>query len=440
MTIFDNFATRRRNHREDNDDVHCGDTYVSIDGGKTWRFSTSYIYRAKTLGLRPYKKLESCADSTHPGPPYRSGGFLSIHKYVDDLVVKGSGDIQHGNYMYRGGFVPSPQINTALGVNYTSGNLFACYEDETGPLVSFGDVDAYGATGWKRFRPGNPTADAAVFIAELKDVPRMLRGTAKFFQERWKNFKGMNSGLSARALSDHWLNTQFGWLPFVNDLRKFYKAFKLSRTLYENMRRDNGRWLKKGGTVLEDTSSEVVKTMTSTGHWPALPTALMAPGATGSYTLTDVLYKRIWFEARFRYYIPDLGSSYWNMRAHAALFGLKPNPAVIWELIPWSWLVDWCSNAGDVMANFDTNLAENLVAKYAFVMGTTEHAVQCHSRLNLWNGPVHNYWTFKYTRKARSSACPYGFGLTSESLNARQWSILAALGFSKQKGRWSTDH
>jgi hypothetical protein len=113
------------------------------------------------------------------------------------------------------------------------------------------------------------------------------------------------------------------------------------------------------------------------------------------------------------------------------LYGLKPNPALIWELTPWSWLVDWCSNVGDIISSMDTGWAENLAAKYAFVMKSHTEMYVSSSTVHLRDGDISDAWTFPYEWKSREGASPFGFGLTGLDFSDRQWSILSTLGISR---------
>jgi hypothetical protein len=119
----------------------------------------------------------------------------------------------------------------------------------------------------------------------------------------------------------------------------------------------------------------------------------------------------------------------WNAAVH--LFGLKPSPSVLWEIIPWSWLIDWCSNVGDVIDNLSARALDNLAAKYAYVMGTKKQEVTLISVADFYNGPQTETWSGTFTRKLRQEASPFGFDLSSDMFSARQWSILAALGISR---------
>lgn len=433
---------RFRKHISPSQPVFCGTTYYTTDRGVTWKKSTDFTYNPSANG-RVNSEGECCLDELHPGPPYRTGGPFNLFRYSDDHTVRNSGTYTAMytttvGYRYVGGFISTqPPGVPGAGITLVQMNQQL---DGSGVLDSYGDVSSYGATGWKRFRPGNPTADLGVFLGEIRDVPRMLMGTAKYFRDLWKSMGGSRSAFAPKAVADQWLSTQFGWMPFISDLRKFYKAYVTLDERLARIKRNNGKWTKHHGSVLEtSTANSFTYQATQTGHWPALPSPLYSnPSSTGTLQIHDRSSRTVWFEGCFRYWIPDIGTSQWERRAIAEIFGIMPNPSLIWELTPWSWLVDWHSNVGDVIANMSTGWAENLAARYAYVMGTTIYHRDVESTIKLKNvGTLHATWSYPVEFKSRTGASPFGFGLSSEDLSARQWSILSALGISRSSARFS---
>lgn len=392
--------------------------------------------------------LEESWDENHGKGPYNVGGPLNLWKYqIDPMMVYPCPELRitYGawDYKYVGGFstrwVPNDEMQ--LGVRFIS-EVFSpqwYYSQDPQPRSSdgahtWGDVSSYGPTAWKKYRPGKSVADAGVFIGEIRDVPKMLRKSARYFRDLWVAKWGRTPRKKFRSAADQWLNTQFGWLPFLSDLRKFYQAYRDTERIIAQIRCDNGQWIKRGGTVDQQEESEVVlkETEAHMSHPALIPQFYAGPPSGSWYQLTKSSGQKVWFEGRFRYWIPDTTSVAWNARAIAEIYGIYPNPALLWELTPWSWLVDWGTNVGDVFSNLDTGLAENLAAKYAYVMGTkyTKYTLESKPCFATGYSPTHT-WVYELTRKTRVQANPFGFGLTDLDLTARQWSILGALGITR---------
>lgn len=387
---------------------------------------------------------EHCYDSVNSGPPYLTGGPFNKWDFQNgawqesrESLIKATytPTSPDREYSYTGVFTPGwfPPSGWTSTVNLP----YLCTETGLGNsdgTNTWGDPSSYGATAWKRYRPGRSGADLGVFLGEAKDIPRMLRTTAKGFSDAYRRQFGRSPKASAKKAADHWLNTQFGWLPFLSDMRKFYKTWHTSDKMLKQLVKDNGQWIKRGGTIVTDESQSLYSSNDKTcNHRPALQALYFVGNKSnaGTSRITLVQRSKVWFEARFRYYIPDIQDVIWSKRALAHLYGLDVNPCLLWELTPWSWLVDWFSNVGDVISNLDTGFITNLAAKYAYVMGTTEKCYRVTSTANFLQGPHTVTWDFSLMRKARVAANPFGFNLTWSALTPRQWSILSALGISR---------
>lgn len=379
---------------------------------------------------RDYFRTELCQDELHPGPPYKTGGPFNKWDIEDGgLTVMNSSTYEQiknvwYRYRYQGGFVcnESPEsIFPDLASHDYMNDL---------SVLEMGDVEGFGAEAWNKFKPGQPTSDLAVFLAELKETPRMLMTSAFAFNNVYKALRsGAQTGKKmSKTAADNYLNTQFGWLPFLGDLRRFYETCKDLDKLINQLKRDQGQWVKRAGTV--GRSEETIRDdgYNATKHYPYLG-SLWSSYPHGSSRVTVKKFQDVWFAGRFRYVIPTFDGSTSRWQQAAYLYGLRVSPSVVWNLTPWSWLVDWFSNAGDVIANWETS--DTIAAKYAYVMGTTKLEGTVNSMYNLITGPINATWKYKWTRKSRVPASPFGFGLSPDAFTGRQWSILSALGITR---------
>jgi hypothetical protein len=114
------------------------------------------------------------------------------------------------------------------------------------------------------------------------------------------------------------------------------------------------------------------------------------------------------------------------------VFGLTIGPAELWEAMPWSWLIDYFSNAGHVLSNMQNGVVGDVVAEEAWVM--RKHITQATQVSSLvWNDgsmAVGSITAMSET-KCRLRANPFGFGLSTDDLSGRQIAILGALGISR---------
>jgi hypothetical protein len=340
----------------------------------------------------------------------------------------------HGTRTYVGGFITTaPPWDTDPTSTYntvTIPNLVDPTSDQ---------MDGWGTTGYNRAKPGKSPAGLGQFFYELNRVP-----TPPFVPLK------ATSGSPIQAIKDHvsdyrnlgkeYLNVQFGWFPFLRDVLRWVEAQERMAEHLAQLRRDNNRWVKRTATVLADNPDDTVLTGSSWGvsPYPVLWSEIYTGAPIPTYRTTYKKEGRIWFVGRFKYYIPDISTPQWERRARRKLNGLDLTPQLLWEVMPWSWLIDWFTNVGDLISNMSENAAENLVVDGACVM---HHYLRTATYETFRYGghagqPKNVLISAKSTRvvetKARAPATPFGFGLKSADLSTKQASILAALGMTTQ--------
>lgn len=366
----------------------------------------------------PYR--EECVDGLHPGPPFRSGGGLWLRRARYTHWPSGDDDYFHTlGRSYSGRFTTG-----YFGQNPEStGSGPGLYEPNLVLPSHTGD----GAVGWNRFKPGKPYVDLGQAIGELHQIP-----TLPTYIARMGFFKNLGS---------NYLNVEFGWKPFLDDLHKLIRTQVKLYDHFAQLKRDNGKFVRRRGTI-EDFRSEEVTTEVEGGYPTLTSVYYVNPSAPGQRTVTITRTRRRWFSAAFRYWIPDIDEPDGRARAFRKLLGLNPTPSLVWELTPWSWLADWSANIGDIMSNISGNAAENLVARYAYNMSTytrTDHvrgSITVVGARTLGGPLIQRPVTFQAqverTVKLRTAANPFGFGLSFNDLSDRQMLILAALGVTRR--------
>lgn len=286
--------------------------------------------------------------------------------------------------------------------------------------------------GYARTRPGNPVAHVGQFVGELL-LPNGLPRVPIVNQSRLSGF---------RRLGDEYLNVAFGWIPFVRDLQQMYYLWHNLDKRLAQIVRDNGRGIHRKATILDDV------TTTNTAQTSPIPFdfCINGPSNWGSgssfiRTVTKTTDRR-WYAAKYQYYIPDIGSSQWTKKATRALFGANLTPDLAWELLPWSWLIDWFGNVGDVISNASSNAVDNLTTKYSYIMKHTSTEVTASVQTE-WNnlttsgnlilaGRRQGFTRNLTETKLRLGGLnPFGLGIQVGSLSNYQLGILAALGLSR---------
>lgn len=259
-----------------------------------------------------------------------------------------------------------------------------------------------------RTNPSRPVVDLPVSIAELRELPDLVRSAG--------------TNLIKKAASGN-LKWEFGVKPLISDIKgllEFQKRFDNRRKLFEKLReKPICRKVKLYESVVADSS------FTGTVTTNSSPTTIQCSHRRVRKS-TD---RKVW---GYVYWYPDptFKKEVWSnddlaRAARRAVLGLTIDFKTAWELIPWSWLVDWYSNVGDwLLANRSLipvryrtpRLCYHYISSETFAMSN-----------NNWLGPLGGLTTSVMTEKFRT---PTSASLPSAyipMLTARQIGILGSL-------------
>lgn len=354
------------------------------------------------------------------------GSFVTESAIIDHGSVWVDTHQRSGPFVYR---YSGPLFAWSNNDNRTSTNFPAA--SSNAQLVS------YGVTGIARALPTNPLAGMGQFIGELHDLPKVpdIRNWAN----RARNFKrlgkGANHASNFAQVANEYLNVQFGWVPFINDI---CSAVNVTQHFSEKARdyaRNSGQNTRRRSTVFNDSSTTTSLVTSSWNGVPALPTACVA--SSGKLYKTVTTTQHIYFSGAFTYYLPTGDDFISKMRRYEALanklYGVRVNPTLLYQLTPWSWAADWVSNLGDNVHNWSAFASDDLTMRYGYLM-EERSTITSYSGVGLRtsDGQTINL-TQVYTDsvKTRIQASPFGFGLSPGSFSPKQWSIVAALGISR---------
>lgn len=405
--------------------------------------------------LYGFEAFETLTTMGHRGPPFKEGGPFSLKRYS---IQRNTANVsQHGTYHSAPNAIYNEsRIRGLRTANYSS--LFSLpntLDDEflkqQHDLISFPatSLASYGATAINRFSPLNPGASLGQTLVEsitggLPNIP-LLKSRCSHIRD---NTKFLNR-LSKKA-GQEYLNGVFGWVPLLTDIRNVYKTWRTLNSKMEQIIRNNGRPIRRKGTLLKEQSVNTVENYFSPQF--ALPRASFEgvdsitypdPFGQSQPSMTTKTSEEVWFSGSFRYYIPDVTDDRWSRKAKLALFGLYPSPSLLYEVMPWSWLIDWFSNVGDVISNLSSNGIADLIVDYGYLMrhrkvtqtvsfGTVP-TFGFSETLSTTEPIAPSNLSVTITKETmeRIAATPFGFGLQLEDLSDRQAAILVALGLSR---------
>ena len=360
---------------------------------------------------------------THTGPYYELGN-------VNKVLGGNNSEILYS------GCVCGPFVkNASIGAHY----------DGTVADMDESSMNASGATAIAQVAPTNPSANLSTALAES-------------FREGVPSLPGIQTWQARtdrlRSVGSEYLNYQFGWNPLRNEVHSVVDAARYHRDIMQNYRHNEGRDIHRRFDFSPEITSWELEIEPGFAIEPLNSTYLAAVSGNPASAERVVIVKyerKRWFEGCFTYGGLSGTDSFRKALGFGseadAVFGLNLTPDVLWDLTPWSWAVDWFTNAGDVIHNVSSFASAGLVMRYGYMMEERSHTYYTRYGANLWKcldsykpgflpktvarrmgGGARGIQT---VRKSRCPANPFGFGVGWEGLSPTQLAITAALGITR---------
>lgn len=322
-----------------------------------------------------------------------------------------------------------------------AGNLYPSGELTLPAIPSFQEV-SQGQRFINSCAPTLPRADLLTAFAELaREGFAAIPGTS-FIQAL------ATRSSFFRSLGSEYLNVEFGWKPFVSEFLAIIKSIRNANQALLQLEENSGKVvIRSRSTPVSSTFATTVTAGNGTvnvgtnslniggGAWDPIYQNGSA-GRVGSSTLHQWTSQDVRFNAAFTYLLSpgttlvERFARYEQMANH--LLGIRITPAVLWELTPWSWLIDWFVDIQTALRTAELLSNDGLVMKYGYM---TRKYIRGASRTSAvqFLGEQPSLYTKSDVEitKIRYKATPYGFGLNPNSFTSSQWAILAALGLTK---------
>lgn len=300
---------------------------------------------------------------------------------------------------------------------------------DVGRLTS-SSVNTYGTRAIRATAPTHPNAGLATFLGELREQLPTIIGTS-LLRDRSNYF---------RSLGSEYLNVEFGWKPFISDVRKMLTSVVESSRTLAQYERDAGKIVRRRFSfpTIVETDQREYNPGGSPYEWTEHPyNSIYGAGNSPVVSLLRYLETRYWFSGAYTYTLAEGDSTLSRFVKYEQLgnklLGTRLTPEVLWELTPWSWLADWVGNLGDIITNQTLLSQDGLVMRYGYLMRqitAKDTYMPVHPVFKI-GGPGHATMQLSVIQKERARATPFGFGLDTSQFTGRQWAILAALGLSK---------
>jgi hypothetical protein len=211
------------------------------------------------------------------------------------------------------------------------GRLLLDWGDVTTDPAGYDGIEADRAARLQflaKYRQARTAFQGGTFLGELANTVKMIRHPAQVLREaidvyhRALKKKLIRRGLDRKFIQESWLEAQYGWLPFINDIRS---AAKIGTASPYKVREE----LHSFAQV--DIESNVLRQSANNG-------LAIFDGTIQNVGFVTCVYKGAVNAVNSPPGFPEqLGFSWSNVLPTA------------WELIPYSFLVDYFSNIGKVI-------------------------------------------------------------------------------------------
>jgi len=299
------------------------------------------------------------------------------------------------------------------------------------------EINALGAKMISMTIPTKPEASLATAMGEARE------GLPSTF-----SYALREAHQASRGVGSEYLNFVFGWKPLMRDIQSVALAVKSFGAKTRQLQRDSGRHIRRK-CALEGRSDFVDRGLAAS--YVAMPrqhsdyqAEFFEPSM--ECRVIDITRSDSWFRGAYSYLLAEGHSFFSRMERYEQqanrLLGTRMNADTIYQVTPWSWLIDWYADVGMFLRNVSALSEDSLVLRYGYVMheqsATREYSIDnvraIHGgipRQYALGVPTRVSMTFQLTSKLRRRATPYGFGLKLESLSPQRWAVLGALGMTQ---------
>jgi hypothetical protein len=253
--------------------------------------------------------------------------------------------------------------------------------------------------------PSRPVIDLPIAVYELREIPQLLKKEGDDIIRRGASLN---------------LKYQFGIKPLVNDLVTLLNfSDEVAKRDKELAALQRSGLRRKRNLYQGENQGQTLRTVHSTDKF-------------NIDVLSDVTTStKIWGFTVWKSENPGLMAGDRRALARKAVLGLTVDFSTAWNAIPWSWLVDWCSNVGDILVA--TRNTVGAVHGPVWIM----EKVDSFAKTSYPDDPYVSEGTWTIDTKLRRRVYNVSVDSHLPILNGRQLSILGSIGVTRRMPRSS---
>jgi hypothetical protein len=248
------------------------------------------------------------------------------------VTCRGAGTTSYGYCTHATGVLSQHYMPTSVSL---PSSLDACENY----IDAYADLDVAVAQAW-----ANVDVSSAAALASLGELPETVEWIKslltralkilRFFKSKKsrlriikRSLKGLNTGKVLDTFSDLWLELRYALRPTIFEMKQAIEAAK--SIVKKNSRHTARGWHKESSNSIDDFVGY---------HDTAITTYHRSVSQSSLNYRAGVLY--------------DIDS---DINGILAIWGLDQPLEAIWELTPFSFIIDWFFSVGDIIAGWSVN-------------------------------------------------------------------------------------
>ncbi len=412
-------------------------SYYPAIGGTQRFYLNGVLYQTTQLGGSRPVGLETTRDATHPWfvtfeRNQKEGNFQFFNAAAKNklfrYILKTGGEFSNEKRFYRPSIGRKVSLDTGGSNRVTyDGWVLPCSLGTTTNVsnpISDASLKAIGARQVLYNMPTDTLVSIGQTLAELK-------------REGLPRFRSLSSfrSYTPRKSGEDYLSWQFGFRPVIQDIYGLASSIDTADKQWRTYVKGANKLQRRHFTLPVDQSTTTTAVSLGGTIYPNLGTSLASGSASQLYrerSITSVTR----FSAAYAYTVPKPDPRV-SALARKALqyrrqYGLDVDPVLLWNLTPWSWLIDWFVPVGNFINSVSSLSLGNTALPWAYV-STSYRVSDTYSRpgCRLIDGGEPGKLEVVTHYQRRVSISPFGTAESWTALSAKQLSILAAIGITR---------
>jgi len=378
------------------------------------------------------------------GKPSNGGVRIPFSSYAwsNGFNHFGFGESSNPYAFYNDAFGPPGELNKglpqyyAIGAAQDGGNLIP-------PPADLNNWLFQALKSWiPTIKPELLSINSLIELKDWKTVPKTIMNIKEALAKGLSMYRHYRR---ARAAADVYLQTKFNIQPLISDIAGIYRAMSQTEQKLRKLLSEQGRVRKahftKRFVEYPDVSDDSASGYKSSPY----------PGEDNGPFIGDEFDERHVYndpsvfhaEIRYSYYYADCQIAHARLLGILDSLGINFNAAIIWNAIPWSFVVDWLVNVSSFLSDYRLGNMDPAVCVHEFCWSIKRHRrIFVQRRMIAYKDIYHTVWRQAVVplplveessyRRELCSVMDAVSSFRTSGLNSTELSLIGALGLTRK--------